>query len=206
MNQNGSRPVLADEILRLAGPRRVDRLRRALRTGEIESSAIPAEIEAWIRLFRRDAQPPLRVLVLEVLDGQPDARVTDLLHEALEDRGDSVRLEALRQLLRREHEDAPTLALGLLEDAAMEIRVLAAQSVYATHRERALDALLGAVRAEARGPREMHTLRWVLEFLAEDVVDRAAADAIATLREECEDEEEMIDWALAKLRAGGTPP
>lgn len=203
MNTNGSTPHLCDEILRLPGPRRVDRLRRALRSGEIDPEQVDARLDSWVRLFHRDAQPALRVLVLEVIESAADPRADELLHEALEDRGDSVRLEALRQLLQREPARARALALENLADEAMEVRVLAAQWVYGSDRELALDALIDAVHAEARGPREMHTLRWVLEFLAEEAVDRAATTRIEELRACCDDVEEMIDWALDKLGAGG---
>lgn len=206
MNTNGSRPDLSTEILHLPGPRRVDRLRRALRGGELEATAVAERIGDWVALYHRDAQPALRVLVLEVLESHADPRIDALLHEALEDRGDSVRLEALRQLLHRSSADARTLALARLGDEAMEVRVFAAQWVYDTDRERALDAMVDAIRNEARGPREMHTLRWVLEFLAEEVVDRAAVERIAALREACDDEEEMIDWALDRVRPGREDP
>lgn len=206
MSSNGSRPDLSTEILHLPGPRRVDRLRRALRGGELEPAAVIQRIENWVALYHRDAQPALRVLVLEVLEAHIDPRIDTLLHEALEDRGDSVRLEALRQLLHRSPATARALALARLGDEAMEVRVFAAQWVYDTDRERALEAMVDAIHTEARGPREMHTLRWVLEFLAEEVTDRAAVERIAELREGCDDEEEMIDWALERVRRGGEDP
>lgn len=213
MNDNGARPDLVAELLGLPGPRRVDRLRRALRGGEkdaVDATSVLERIDGWVALFHRDAQPALRVLVLEVLDGtgdpRLDPRVDALLHEALHDRGDSVRLEALRQLLQRGPSGAREIALGFLGDEAMEVRVFAAQAVYESDRELALDALFGAVLAEARGPREMHTLRWVLEFLVEEAVDRSTIDRIAELRAYCDDVEESIEWAIDRLRSAPGAP
>ena len=196
MEGNGTHPDLPTAIAHLPGPRRVDRLRKALREGEVRPESVAERLENWLALYRRDAQPALRVLVLEVLDGQADERVDALLRDAVEDRGDSVRLEALRQLLTRHPDRQREIALRRLEDEAMEVRVLAAQAVHHSDHERALDALFAAVLDEARGPREMHTLRWVLEYLAEEVRDRSAVDRIRALREECDDTEGMIDWAL----------
>lgn len=184
-------------IRALDPPLRMDRLRKALRAGLTPPAP---ELEALARLFREDAQPPLRVLLLEALSAGDRAVDRDLLQTALADPADSVRAAAAHLLLAAD----PGLQIGFarehLHDPGLELRTLCAEILAGEDPRAAGEAMLDLVRAEALGPRESHALRRAMGFFAEDLRDPAWADRIAALREEVGDEEGMIDWALDRLQ------
>ena len=203
MHANGASPLTPAEIRSLPGPRRVDRLRKALRHGTLAPSAVAEDLDAWVALFRADSQAALRVLVLELLESVDDPRVDDLAERALKDRGDGVRLEALRLLLDRHPDRTDALARAHLEDDGIEVRMLAAERLHALDPDTAIDALFAGVRAEAHGPREAHALDRTMEFFVEDVADPALVPRLRALVDDVEDPEEMIPWAIESLE--GTP-
>lgn len=199
MHPNGSAALTPAAVRALPGPRRVDRLRGALRDGTVPVDAIARDLDGWVALFRADAQASLRVLVLELLERIDDPRVEALAERALRDRGDGVRLEALRLLIDRHPRRTEELAAAHLDDDGLEVRLLAAERLYPMDPRRALDALFEGVRAEAHGPREGHALDRTMEFLVETVADAALVPRLRDLAGEVEDEEDMIPWAIESL-------
>lgn len=186
------------ELLGLDPPLRMDRLRKALRAG---ATPPPPERAGLEELFAADDQAALRVLVLEALAATDAGVDRALLERARHDPADSVRGAALQLLLEREPERAVALARDHLDDPGVEVRALAADVLAPVDAEAAGRAMLDLVRAEALGPRESHALRRAMGFFAEELRDPAWAARIASLREEVEDPEGMIDWALAELAA-----
>jgi len=193
-------PLRPADVRNLPGPRRVDAVRKALRAGEIDPTAVARDLDDWIALYRRDVQGPLRVLLIEALEPIDDPRVTDLLEDALDDRADGVRLEALRLLLDRDPERTRELTTAHVEDEGLEVRLLAAERLHAIDPERAVQAMLDTVRREAHGFREAHALDRVVEFLVDDVGDPAVVPALRELHGEVEDTEDMIEWAIETLQ------
>ena len=199
MQANGSAPLLPDDVSALPGPRRVDRVRKALRGQGISATSVRENLDGWIRLYRRDVQGALRVLVLELLERVDDPRVEALIDDALDDRADGVRLEALRLRLDRTPARTAELAGTALDDEAIEVRLLAAERLYDVDPDRAVDAMFEIARAEAHTWREGHTLDRVTEFLVEDVGDPRLAARLRAIRDEFDDPEDMIDWAIERL-------
>lgn len=199
MQANGSAPLLPDDVLALPGPRRVDRVRKALREHGVSPDSIHENLDGWLRVYRRDAQGALRVLVLELLEDIDDPRVDALIDDALDDRADGVRLEALRLRLDRTPARTDELATAALDDDAIEVRLLAAERLYDVDPERAIDAMFAIALAEARSWREGHTLDRVTEFLVEDVGDPSLAARLRAIRDEFDDPEDMIEWAIGRL-------
>ncbi len=193
------------DLASLPPGQRHDRLRRALRaeTGgtEIDAPTLDADLPGWLTLLRASTDPALTVLLLELLDrigSCPPLLAT--LEKLRRSRSDSVRLEALRQLLGRQPERAIELAGAHLDDPALEVRLLAARTLY-SHDPHAARAALGrAIEDESLGPREMHALERVTEFLVEEIGDPACIPLIESFRESCRDEEGFIDWAVQRLR------
>ena len=199
MSTNGTTPLTPADVRALPGPRRVDRLRRVLRAGSFDARAIAADVDGWIGLFRADTQPALRVLILELLEPVDDPRVDELAERARHDRGDGVRLEAVRRLLDRHPARAESVAREHLDDDGVEVRLFAAARMHAIDPNAAIDALFAGVRAEIGGPREDHVLERTVEFLVEDVADSSLAARLRALAAEVDDPEGMIDWALERL-------
>ncbi len=206
MHANGSpprpSPLRPDDVRNLPGPRRVDAVRRALRAGQLDPATVSSDLDGWITVYRRDVQGALRVLLLEMLEPIDDPRVLALLEDALDDRADGVRLEALRSLLDRQPHRTHELAGAHVDDEGLEVRLLAAERLYPIEPERAVQAMLDTVRAEAHGFREAHALDRVAEFFVEDVGDPDLVPHLQNLRDEVEDVEDMLEWAIEKLRDG----
>ena len=206
MHANGSAPGPAslrpDDVRNLPGPRRVDAVRKALRAGQLDPKTVTADLDGWIKVYRRDVQGALRVLLLEMLESIDDPRIVTLLEDALDDRADGVRLEALRNLLDRQPQRTHELAGAHVDDEGLEVRLLAAERLYPIDPERAVQAMLDTVRAEAHGFREAHALDRVAEFFVEDVGDPDLVPHLQDLRGEVEDVEDMLEWAIEKLRDG----
>jgi len=192
-------PIHASDVRALPGPRRVDRVRRALRQDGVDLEVVEHDLDGWIALFRGDSQPALRVLILELLEGVDDPRADALAERALRDRGDGVRLEALHRLLYRFPERAEELARAHLHDDGVEVRLLAAARLHAIDPETTIDALFEGVRTEIDGPREDHVLERTVEFLVDDVGDRTVVPRLRALADEVDDPEGMIAWALDAL-------
>lgn len=199
MSPDGPARLLPSEVRALPGPRRVDRVRSALRGEGVDPTSITVELDGWISLFRGDTQPALRVLILELLEPIGDPRVDALAERARNDRGDGVRLEALRRLLDRQPDRTEELARDHLDDDGVEVRLLAAARLHAIDPAATLDALFDGVREEIGGPREEHVLERTVEFLVEDVGDAAVLPRLRALAEEVEDDEDMIAWAIESL-------
>jgi HEAT repeat protein len=185
------------EIMNIDPVMRTDRIRRALRAG----LAPPAsEYEPLQQLFEIDATPALRVLVLEALAKGGGETPVALLEKGLGDEADSVRSAALHRLMLARPERMLELARAHLYDPGIEARAQCADVLADVDPEAAARAMLDIVRVEALGPRESHVLRRAMGFFAEELQDPAWAPEIEALREEVEDDEEMIDWALEQLR------
>lgn len=189
----------AADVRALPGPRRVDRLRGALRSGRFDPTRVAAELDAWISLFRSNPDPALRVLVLELLDHVDDPRADALAERALGDRGDGVRLEALHRLLTRHPERTDELSRKHLDDEGVEVRLLAVARLHPIDPGAAIDALFDGLRAEIGGPREAHVLERTVEFLVDDVAATHALGRLRALRAEVNDDEGMVAWAIERL-------
>lgn len=180
---------------------RVDMLRRALREGRVEPEVRQAELDEWVQLFRLDPQPGLRALILVALDGTPDPRLDEILSRAWNDRGDGVRLEALRQLLERAPARREELTREGLDDPSLEVQLMAAQALYDLDPERGIDAVVGICARETPGERGSHALRRCSEILAEEFADPRALEGLRRLRSELEDPEEHLNWAIETLES-----
>lgn len=183
------------EILNIDSVMRTDRIRRALRAG---LTPPPEEREPLARLFELDRTPSLRVLVIEALSR--DELPVALLEKGLGDEADSVRSASLHQLMLQQPERAVELARAHLHDPGIEARSQCADVLADVDPDAAAQAMLDIVRAEALGARESHVLRRAMSFFAEELQDPKWAPEIEALRQEVEDDEDMIDWALEQLR------
>ena len=185
-------------LLTIDAVTRTDRVRKALRAGFLPPDDERGALE---ELFDSDSQPGLRVLVLEALSAEGANPPFALLERALEDPADSVRSAALHLLLHRQPDRAIELARAHLHDPGIEARTQCAEVLADVDPRAAGEAMLDIVRAEALGPRESHVLRRAMGFFAEELADPGWAPQIEALRDEVEDDEQMIDWALEKLRS-----
>ncbi|RKZ12934.1 hypothetical protein DRQ32_02665 [bacterium] len=187
-------PLMAD-LMQIDPVMRTDRIRRALRAGLVPPPDERARLEQF---FETASHPASRVLVLEALstDGAP----AELLERALTDSADSVRSAALHLLLLAQPERSLELARAHLHDPGIEARTQCAEVLADSDPAAAGEAMLDIVRAEALGSREGHVLRRAMGFFAEELKDPAWTAQIEALRDEVEDEEQMIDWAVEKLR------
>lgn len=176
-------------------------LRHALREGLIDQGELEGELDEWVRLFRLDPQPGLRTLILVALDGIDDPRMDELLARAWADRGDGVRLEALRQRLERAPAQRPELVQEGLDDPSLEVQLMAAQALYDLDAGRGVDAVLEICSREAPGERGSHALRRCSEILAEEFADARALNGLRRLRAELEDPEDHLGWAIETLES-----
>jgi len=184
-------------VLTLDPALRMDRIRKALRAGLIPP---PDEAKLLEQLYFRDEQPALRVLVLEALSATNEGVSGEVLANAIEDRADSVRGAAFQLSLERDPDRGEELARAHLSDPGVEVRTLCAELLAESDPEAAGAAMLALVHDEALGPRETHALRRAMNFFAEELRDPAWSARIEALRAEVEDDEALIDWALARLR------
>lgn len=183
------------QILGVDSVMRTDHIRRALRAGLKPPPEERAQLED---LFELDNSPSLRVLVIEALSAEGPS--VALLERGLTDKADSVRSAALHQLMLQQPERTVELARAHLDDPGIEARSQCADVLVDIDPDSAARAMLDIVRAEALGPRESHVLRRAMGFFAEELRDPAWTGEIEALRPEVEDDEDMIDWALEKLR------
>lgn len=178
---------------------RVDRLRRALRQEASAETAGASELEAWLEFYRRFHDPALRVLILQLFDGRSDDAYLALLHESVDDRGDGVRLEALRQLIEFQPELLREFSQTHRDDDSLEVRLLLAMRLAELDRPAALEWIVEILLAEARGMRELHALERGMEFLVEDIRAVEITPKLREIRDEFHDTEDFFGWALEKL-------
>jgi hypothetical protein len=195
-------PLLPTELRQLHPRLRVDRLRRYLRLGAVDRSAVARDLDAWTTLFVDSGEPALQVLILELVGELDDPRVVALGRRSAGCPGDGVRLEGLRILLDTRPDETPELVARHRDDPSLEVRLLLADRLLPRDRSGALELALQILRAEAGGPRELHALERVTELLVEGRCVEAAG-ALRALAAELDDPEGFLPWALEKLEAAG---
>lgn len=194
---------LRPDQLRQVHPRlRVDRLRRYLRSGHVDRQAAAGDLDGWVELFDASAEPPLQVLILELVGDLADPRVEALARRSLYSVGDGVRLEGLRILLDAFPTETSDLVERHRDDPSLEVRLLLADRLMPRDRAAALELALQTLRAEAGGPRELHALERVTELLVEAHCVEAV-DPLRALAGELDDPEGFLPWALEQLGIRG---
>jgi hypothetical protein len=176
----------------------VDRLRTFLRGGHADAQAAARDLDGWIGIFQASNEPPLLVLILELLAAVDDSRVVELARHATTHRGDGVRLEALRILFDRLPDQTLALAARHRDDSSLELRLMVADRLLAHDRAQAVDLAFEILQAEAGGIREHHALERATELL----VEAGGADVAQRLREvqgDMNDPEGFIAWAIESI-------
>ncbi len=189
------------ELQQLHPRQRVDTLRKALRTGQLDHELAQRDLAQWIDMFRQSRDPGLLVLVLEVLQQLEGDEILTLAHEAMQQRADGVRLEAARLLLDRRPEHTMDLVQEHRNDYSLEVQLLLAQRLYPHDAQASIDLIFEILAEEAGGERETHALERTTEFLVEEAPSPQAARRLVELREDFDDPEGFVDWALDQLPA-----